>query len=50
MWVPGLDRYEGSWNVLAVSDGVNVLMLSDNGDEDLARLTLLAEELLAQLG
>jgi hypothetical protein len=50
MWVPGLDRYEGSWNVLAVSDGVNVLMLSDNGDGDLARLTLLAEELLAQLG
>lgn len=50
MWVPGLDRYEGSWNVLAVSDGVNVLMLSDGGSEDVDRLILLAEELLPQLG
>jgi hypothetical protein len=50
MSVPGLDRYEGSWNVLAVSDGVNVLMLSDGGSEDLDHLILLAEELLPQLG
>ena len=51
-FVPGLDRYEGSWHILAVSDGVNVLMLSDGGgsEPNLTLLVGLAEELLSRLG
>lgn len=50
-WVPGLDRYEGSANILAVSDGVNVLMLSGDGSVDGVELLVsIAEAVLAELG
>ncbi|MDY0909164.1 hypothetical protein [Microbacterium sp. CFBP9034] len=47
--VPGNDRYEGSWGVLLVNDGVNVLAIYGDGmfpEEDLIPL---AEVVLAQM-
>lgn len=48
--VPGNDRYEGSWEVLVISDGTNLLIMGGYSPEHpLQDLVPLAEVLLAQL-
>ncbi|GAA1468522.1 hypothetical protein [Microbacterium thalassium] len=50
-WVPGLARFEGSWGRLAVTDGVNTLMLepSPSPSPDPDALAPLAEAILLLL-
>ncbi|WP_460776348.1 hypothetical protein [Microbacterium sp. GXF7504] len=46
-WVPGADRYDGAWNVLVITDGVNVITLAPDGDTDPGRLAPAASAMLA---
>lgn len=50
VWARGLGRYEGSWAVLVVTDGVNTLMVSPDGPSEPGKAAPLAAALLAILG